>query len=142
MRIVPLTDRLSVTGQIRPEDMPDLAARGFRLVVGNRPDGEEPGQPRAAEVEAAATAAGLDYWFQPVTGAVIDEQAGTAFIRKLEQTEGPVIAHCRSGTRTTLLWALGAVATGTHSPAEVVERAAVAGYDLSPYLPRLAAAMR
>ena len=114
--------------QIVPSDIPGLAAAGIRLIVNNRPDGEEPGQPTSGEIEAAALAAGLDYRHIPVAGGF---PPGTveAMARALEQ--GPVLAFCRSGTRSTFLWALARAARG--APAgESVAAAAAAGYDLGP----------
>jgi uncharacterized protein (TIGR01244 family) len=140
MRIIPLTDGLAVAGQVLPEEMQDLAAQGYRAVIGNRPDDEEPGQPSSAEVAAAARAAGLEYIALPVTMATIDVPVATEFVEKLAQAPGPVLAHCRSGTRTTVLWALGSVATGKETPDSAIAKARAAGYDLAPYRARFAAA--
>lgn len=114
--------------QLRPADVPGLAARGVRLIVNNRPDGEEPGQPDSAEIEAAARAAGLDYLHLPVAGGFPAERI-EAMAGALER--GPVLAFCRSGTRSTFLWALARAARGA-SPEESAAAAAAAGYDLAP----------
>lgn len=109
-------------------DVDEAAAQGIRLIVNNRPDGEEAGQPLSAEIEAAARAAGLDYRHIPVAGGFAPERV-QAMAEALEQ--GPVLAFCRSGTRSTFLWALARAARGAPS-AETVAAAAAAGYDLGP----------
>jgi uncharacterized protein (TIGR01244 family) len=114
--------------QLTVADIGEAATAGIRLIVNNRPDGEEPGQPSSAQIEAAARAAGLDYRRIPVAGGFRPEQI-EAMARALEH--GPVLAFCRSGTRSTFLWALARAARG--APAEEsVAAAAAAGYDLGP----------
>lgn len=114
--------------QLTVDDIDEAAAAGIRLIVNNRPDGEEPGQPSSAEIEAAARAAGLDYRHIPIAGSFPPGQV-EAMARALER--GPVLAFCRSGTRSTFLWALARAALG--APAEQsVAAAAAAGYDLAP----------
>ena len=119
--------------QIIPGDLPDLVAQGIRLVVNNRPDGEEPGQPASAEIEAAAHAAGLDYLHVPVAGG-FPPSAVEAMAEALDH--GPVLAFCRSGTRSTFLWALARASRGADAET-LIRRAAEAGYDLRPLLPHL-----
>jgi len=114
--------------QIRPADIPALAAAGIRLIVNNRPDGEEPGQPASAEIEAAARAAGLDYRFIPVAGGLPAAQA-EAMAEALEA--GPLLAFCRSGTRSTYLWAIARASRGA-DPNTLIAQAAEADYDLRP----------
>ena len=109
-------------------DIDEAAALGIRLIVNNRPDGEEPGQPSSAEIEAAARAAGLDYRHIPVAGGLAPDKI-EAMAEALDQ--GPVLAFCRTGTRSTFLWALARASKG--APAEEsVAAAAAAGYDLGP----------
>lgn len=123
-----LEDNFFVSGQIAPADLPALAAQGFTLIVNNRPDGEEPDQPDASEIEAAAAEAGLAYRFVPV--AQLTPEAATG-MREALQTDNKVLAFCRSGTRSTYLWALARSGQG-HDVQTLVEAAADAGYDLSP----------
>ena len=119
--------------QLVAEAVPGLAAAGVRLIVNNRPDGEEPGQPASAEIEAAARAAGLDYRHIPV-GRGFPAASVEAMAEALER--GPALAFCRSGTRSAWLWALARASRG--APAEtLVRQAAGAGYDLRPLLPLL-----
>jgi uncharacterized protein (TIGR01244 family) len=119
--------------QIVSEDVFGLIGLGIRLLINNRPDGEEPGQPASAEIEAAARAAGLDYRHIPVAGGFPTAQV-EAMAEALEQ--GPVLLFCRSGTRSTCLWALARASNGA-DPARLVGQAAEAGYDLRPLLPLL-----
>jgi uncharacterized protein (TIGR01244 family) len=120
-----------VAGQISPGQVAEAAAQGVRLIVNNRPDGEEPGQPAAAEIGAAARAAGLEYVDIPIAGGISAAQVD-AMAQALEQ--GPVLAFCRSGTRSTWLWALARASTGA-DPATLLRQAAAAGYDLRTLLP-------
>jgi uncharacterized protein (TIGR01244 family) len=120
--------------QLKPADIPSVGASGIRLVVNNRPDGEEPGQPTSAEIESAARAAGLDYRHIPIAGGFPAAQV-EAMAEALEQ--GPALAFCRSGTRSTYLWALARCSRGA-DPEALVRRAAEAGYDLRPLIPYLA----
>jgi uncharacterized protein (TIGR01244 family) len=122
-----------VAGQVLPEEMEALAAAGVARIVNNRPDGEEPGQPPAAAVEAAARAAGLDYRHIPVASGIGEEEV-EAMADALADGRA-VLAFCKSGTRSAWLWAFARASRG--APAEeLVEQAAAAGYDLRPLLRR------
>ncbi len=114
--------------QLAVDDIDEAAASGIRLIVNNRPDGEEPGQPTSAEIEAAARAAGLDYRHIPIAGGFPPEQV-QAMAEAMEQ--GPILAFCRTGTRSTFLWALARSSRGATAE-ECVAAAAAAGYDLRP----------
>jgi uncharacterized protein (TIGR01244 family) len=127
-----VTDALQVSPQITPEEARAAAAAGVVLIINNRPDGEAPDQPTSAEVEAAARAAGADYLHLPVVGRPTPEQA-RAQAAAVAGANGPVLAFCRSGTRSITAWALGEAAAG-RDPAELVKLAAGAGYDLAPLL--------
>jgi uncharacterized protein (TIGR01244 family) len=113
-------------GPIAPDD---VAALPVSLIVNNRPDGEEEGQPRSADIEAAARAAGIAYRHIPVGG--FSEAQIEAMQAALTEADGPVLAFCRSGTRSTYLWALARARMG-EAAAELVAQAAAAGYDLRP----------
>ena len=125
-----LDESTFVAGQIRPEDVAAAAELGVTLIVNNRPDDEEPGQPPGAEIEAAARAAGVDYRFVPVSSGVSEAQIA-AMAEALETADGKVLAFCRSGTRSTMLWALARSQLGETGDS-LAEKAAAAGYDLSP----------
>ncbi|WEK48768.1 MAG: TIGR01244 family sulfur transferase [Candidatus Kaistia colombiensis] len=110
--LIKINDKLSVAGQIALEDFAVLAGLGFKAVINNRPEGEEPTQPASAEEAAAAADAGLFYAHIPVTGPSIREQDVRALQAVLAKSDGPVLAHCRSGTRSLTLFAIGEVLDG------------------------------
>jgi uncharacterized protein (TIGR01244 family) len=122
-----------VAGQIAPTDVAEAAAAGIKTIINNRPDGEEPGQPTSAEIETAARTAGLDYRHIPVAGGFSQAEV-EAMADALEQ--GPALAFCRSGTRSTYLWALARARQGEDGET-IVRAGAEAGYDLGPILPYL-----
>ncbi len=104
MTITPLAPDFSVAPQIRPEDLGPLKRAGYRAVVNNRPDGEEPGQPRSAELRRAAELAGLRYTYIPIAPGQMTEADARALRRFLAEASGPVLAFCRTGSRSTKLW--------------------------------------
>ena len=132
-----LTETVAVAGQIAPEDIATAARQGFSTVVNNRPDGEEFDQPACAAMRAAAAAAGLDYAAIPVAHGFTREQV-TAMAAVLDAATGPVLAFCRSGTRSTNLWALAEASRGGDAAA-IVAAAARGGYDVSGLHPTLVA---
>ncbi len=138
MDIRPLDEALSASPQIAPEDLPAIAAQGFRSVISNRPDSEEPGQPSAEALRQAAQAAGLAFAHVPVVGGAISDQDVADFRKALANLPQPVFGFCRTGTRTTTLWALANAAS--ESPDHLIDRAKTAGYDLGALRPRLAGA--
>ena len=124
-----VTDTFAVAPQISLSDLSELAALGFKRIVNNRPDGEQPGQPSSAEFATAAQALGLDYLHIPFQGGPGREQ--------LAQTEAwardpapKTLAFCRSGTRSITVWGLAQLKLGA-SPEAIIDQAAAAGYDLS-----------
>lgn len=129
MRMTKLDHDIFVAGQITANDVATAAAAGIRTLINNRPDGEEAGQPSSTEIEAAASANGLGYHHIPV--AVLDPGQVEAMAEALAASKGPVLAFCRSGTRSTYLWALARAAQGETGEA-LAGKAAAAGYDLSP----------
>lgn len=138
-----LTDTVSVAGQLTPADLTEAKRQGFALVVNNRPDGEAPGQPTDAAMAEAATANGLAYRSIPVAGGLAMPQV-EAMAAALAEAGGPVLAFCRSGTRSTNLWALAEASRGGDAEA-IVAAAAGGGYDvasMTPVLRQLAADSR
>jgi len=127
-----VTDHFSVAPQVTPEEAAAAVAGGVVLVINNRPDGEAPDQPASAEVEAAVRAAGADYLFIPVVGRPTPEQA-KAQAAAVDAAKGPVLAFCRSGTRSITAWAMGEAASGA-SKDDLLRAAIAAGYDLRPVL--------
>ena len=132
-----LDSTISVFGQIEPEDVAAAKAQGFTAIINNRPDDEQPGQPAGAEIEAAAKAAGMDYVAIPVDHSGFNEGQVAAMADALQKAQGPVLAFCRSGTRSTYLWALARHRLG-HDGEQLIAKAANAGYDLSAIRPILA----
>jgi uncharacterized protein (TIGR01244 family) len=130
-----LTPDISVAGQIAPEDCALAAAQGFVAIISNRPDGEAPGQPDAATMAAAAHAAGLRFCHIPIDHTGFAMPQVDAMAAELA-TGGPVLAFCRSGTRSANLWALAAAARGV-DPEVIVAAADQGGYDVSGMLPSL-----
>lgn len=126
-----LSDRVLASPQITPAEVAEAAALGVKLIVNNRPDGEEDGQPTGAEIEAAAQAAGIAYRAIPVSGGGFAEPQVRAMAEALASTDGPVLAYCRSGTRSTLLWSLVQASAG-RAPDDIAAAARAAGYDISP----------
>ena len=125
-----LDDRLNAAPQIALSEVAEAASRGYRAVISNRPDGEEPGQPTAEQMRQAAEAAGLAFRHIPVRPGALSEVEVDAMRAALDELPGPVLGFCRTGTRTTYLWAL-AVA-GTRPADEIIAAASAAGYDLTP----------
>jgi uncharacterized protein (TIGR01244 family) len=130
-----VTERLSVAPQLAPEDMAAAAQQGFVRVVCNRPDSEGPGQPSGGAMNAAAQAAGLEFVHIPFAG-MPDAATADAVFAAVSEAPGPVLAYCRSGTRSVTAWALGSLRAGDHDREALVALAAGAGYDLSAVLPR------
>jgi len=126
-----LDDRVMVSGQVAPHQVAELALQGVTMLVNNRPDGEEPGQPLAGEIEDAAAAAGIGYRFVPIIRGI-----GPADIEEMqkalrEASDGKLLAFCRSGTRSALAIALAKREEGA-SAEEVVEQLNQAGFDHGP----------
>ena len=133
-----IDDLVSVSPQIAPEDVADIAAAGFVGIVNNRPDGEDAGQPEGAAVRAAAEAAGLAYTEIPVTQAGFSHPQIDAMVQALDSAGGPVLAYCRSGTRSCNLWALVQAKQG-RDPDVLIAKGREAGYDLNGLRPLLEA---
>jgi len=128
-----VTDEFSVAPQITAADLVEARAQGFVLVINNRPDGEQPGQPTSAVIEAAARAAGLAYAHVPVVGGPGPDEVEDVRLA-IAEADGPVLAFCRSGARSIITWSIGQAITGAHSRGELISLAAAAGYDLSGVL--------
>jgi sulfide:quinone oxidoreductase len=130
-----LTPSLSVSPQLTEADIAQAARDGFRAIIDNRPDGEEPGQPSAAEMQAVAAAHGMGFAHVPTVGGKITDEDVALMAQALGDLEGPVLAYCRTGTRSTMLWAL--TRAGAQPADALITTAAEAGYDLTALRPRL-----
>ena len=126
-----LDDKVMVSGQVAPHEVAELAAQGVTVLVNNRPDGEEPGQPLASEIEDAAAAAGIGYRFVPIIRGIgpadVEEMQGAL----REAHGGKLLAFCRTGTRSALAIALANREDGA-SLEEVVQKLNQAGFDHAP----------
>ena len=126
-----LNDKTLVAGQIAPEDVPALKELGVTLIVNNRPDGEDVGQPESEEIEAAAREHGIEYRHVPIARGL-----GPSDIEAMREAmhsvrEGKMFAFCRSGNRSALAWAVAKSEDGV--PREELNRmASAAGFDLGP----------
>lgn len=128
-----VTDDYAVAPQISPQDIATAAAQGFVLVINNRPDGESPDQPDSATMAAAAKAAGVGYLYNPVRGGPNPENIAVQ-AEAVANAKGPVLAFCRSGTRSIVTWSVGQAQSGARPRDELVRLGAGAGYDLAPIL--------
>jgi uncharacterized protein (TIGR01244 family) len=124
-----INDHVSVSPQISPEDIKAIKAQGFVAIINNRPDGESPDQPTNAALETAAHEAGLSYHFIPLGREGVSSDMIEKTKEVLEGSTGPVFCFCRSGTRSTTLWALSQA--GKAPANEIISAAAHAGYDMS-----------
>lgn len=131
MQPVKITDKLSVASQPAIEEFDGLAKAGFKSIINNRPDGEDQLQPGSAAEQRAAAAAELGYTHIPVTGATITDADVQRFQAAVEAADGPVLAHCKGGTRSLSLFVLGEVLAGRMKADEVRAFGARHGFDLA-----------
>ncbi len=127
---IPLAENFWVSPQISAADLATAKAKGVTLVINNRPDGEEPGQPRGAEIEAAAKALGLAYVAIPVGPMGVSAQHLDAFDTAMKANKGGVLAFCRSGTRSTVVRAMSEARKG-RAVDDIISEAAEAGYNIA-----------
>lgn len=125
-----LSQDFAVSPQLSLGDIACAAAEGFKTIIKNRPEGEEPGLPTEAEMMSAARSAGITFRSLPFQGppppAVVAET-----VLLMEQATGPILAYCRSGTRSAMAWGMAQALAGAASPDQIIASAARAGYDLS-----------
>jgi uncharacterized protein (TIGR01244 family) len=131
-----LVEGIYASPQIGLAEVAEAARMGVTLIINNRPEDESPDQVPGPEIESAARAAGIAYVAIPVTHAGFSEPQVTAMADALAAATGPVLAYCRSGTRSTLLWSLAKASKGAN-PDDLAAAAASAGYDLTPVRPLL-----
>jgi uncharacterized protein (TIGR01244 family) len=139
-QLVSLGPGMSVTGRLDGPEIQALARAGVRTIINNRPDGEDQGQLPAAEARRIAETQGLTYHHIPITAATLSRGDVDAFTAALRYSPMPIVAHCRSGTRSTLLWALSRMREGA-DPLSLVAEAARHGIDIAS-LPAVAARLR
>lgn len=130
-----LTSKFAVSAQITMSEVPEIAKLGFKTIINNRPDDEAEDQPSSAQLAEAAHKEGIEYHHQPVISGNITDQDVDTFAQLLDKIDGPVFAFCRTGTRSSVLWALSQV--GVLETDEILSRCQQAGYDLSKIRPRM-----
>ena len=130
MNIKQVVDGVAVAEQISASDVDQLAAEGFRSIICNRPDGESADQPDYVDIKLAAGRNGMQIRGVPVVSGKIANADVAAFAQALQDLPGPVLAYCRSGTRSIQLWALASASQGV-AAADIVNAARQAGYDLA-----------
>jgi uncharacterized protein (TIGR01244 family) len=129
-----ITTDIMVAPQISVDAVAEAKAAGVALIINNRPEGESDDQIPGADIEAAARAAGMEYIAIPITHSGFSQPQVMAMVAALQGAQGKILAYCRSGTRSTLLWALAESAQGG-DPDALTNMAAKAGYDVSPVRP-------
>ncbi len=132
-----LTEGLSVAPQISPADVAGIAEAGYLSIICNRPDGEATDQPSFAAIAEAAAAVGIACHNLPIVPGQLSDADAETFGRLLEELPAPVLAFCRTGTRSTTLWCLAQA--GSAPTVEILGTAASAGYDLSALTGRIEA---
>lgn len=137
MDIRQLTPHLAVSPQISPDEIPQIKAAGFTTVICNRPDSEVPPALQSAEMAAAVEAAGLTFVVNPAVHTAMTPELIARQKAAIAEAEGPVLAYCQSGTRSTVIWMLGEAETT--APDTLIETAAQAGYQLAALQPQLEA---
>jgi uncharacterized protein (TIGR01244 family) len=131
-----LSEGFWASPQLDTGDVEEASEKGFSLVINNRPEDEAADQPSGESIREAARQAGLGYAAIPITHAGFSEAQVEELTRLLGETDGKILAYCRSGTRSTLLWALAQANMG-RDPDEIARAAEAAGYDVSPVRPAM-----
>ncbi|MDZ7645029.1 MAG: TIGR01244 family sulfur transferase [Woeseiaceae bacterium] len=140
MDIRPLSADYAVSPQLGVDDIVRAKDDGFRVIINNRPDGEEPGQPAAADLATAARDCGLDWHDVPIGPAGITAESLATFRDALAASDGPALAFCKSGMRSAAIWAF---ALAPHADIDaLLTKTREAGYDLGGLRPGLEAAAR
>ena len=140
MDIKSLTSNLSIGPQVLVSDMPTIAQAGFKAIICNRPDGEGPDQPSFQDIEQAAKQNGLQAMYLPTESGKVRDEEGQAFGQLLNTLPGPVLAYCRTGMRSTTLWALSQA--GITPLPQILEASHKAGFDLKDLEQRMANASK
>jgi len=126
-----LFNNIYVAGQITANDFPALAEAGIKIIINNRPDNEEPGQLSSVEAQALAQENGITYHYLPMAnGQPLPENLVSDFKAIVDDNDAPILTHCRSGMRSSFLWALGQIPTGSISADQAIEAAHNAGIPL------------
>lgn len=126
-----ISSKFYLTGQINPGDLAGYQAAGIKTIINNRPDDEEPGQVSSQTMADAARELGMDYHYLPMAnGQPLPETLVDDFKAVMDNTDEPVLAHCRSGMRSSFIWALGQIPTGSISVDDAIEKVQAVGIPL------------
>ena len=136
MEIKTINAEISVAPQITPDEVQKLADQGFRALICNRPDGEEADQPNFLEIEAAAKKAGLEIRNLPTVSGKVSDQDAADFGAAMQELPRPILAYCRTGTRSATLWSLSQA--NRMSVADILAATKAAGYDMGGAVRRIA----
>ncbi|QFS84023.1 Beta-lactamase hydrolase-like protein [Roseivivax sp. THAF40] len=136
MELKTISPKVTVSPQITPEDIPAIAAQGFRAIICNRPDGEGADQPSFEEIEAAAKAAGIEARYVPVQSGMVSDADVADFGAALNDLQRPVLAYCRTGTRSATLWSFHE--SKKRPMSEILAATQAAGYDMNGVARRIA----
>ncbi len=136
MDLKKITDKVSVSPQITAKDMEAIKAAGFRAIICNRPDGEGADQPSFEEIETAARNAGIEARYVPVTSGMVKDEDVSAFSAALKDLQRPVLAYCRTGTRSATLWSFHE--SKKRPMSEILAATKAAGYDMNGVARRIA----
>lgn len=136
MDIKKISEKVSVSAQITVADMAALKAAGIKAIICNRPDGEGADQPSFAEIEQAAQKLGIEARYVPVVAGKVSDEDGAAFGAALQNIPRPVLAYCRTGTRSATLWS---ISHAKKKPLpEILAATKAAGYDMNAVARRIA----
>jgi len=135
--IAKLEDDFYAAPQPSEDDFAEFAAQGIKTIINNRPDDEEPGQMSAARGRELAEKHGMEYHHIPMTVPTLSPELIAQFEKVVTTAPRPIVAHCRSGTRSCVLWSLTEAGRGARSVDETLTCAASGGYDLSQMRPMI-----
>ena len=130
-----ITDNVSVCAQVFPEQIDFIKQSGFKTIINNRPDMEKPGQPFAGDIEKLAREAGMNYVHLPMQPGQITPELLASMAETIENSDGPVVAHCATGMRSTILWCF--VNVKEMGVDGVMSAATAAGMDVEKIRPAL-----
>ena len=135
MQFNTITETVTASPQVCPDDLTAIREAGYRAVICNRPDGEAADQPTFEEIEAAAHKAGLEARYLPIVAGKVSDADADAFDAALTELPGPVLAYCRTGTRSATLWSLASA--DRLDPSEILSKTKAAGYDMAGVVRRI-----
>lgn len=133
MHITPLTNNVFIGSQIHAEDIAELKKHNITAVINNRPDSEDPNQPTNQDISLLMQQHHLLYYHIPISGTNVSLEDMHQLVTILNSATGPVFLYCRSGTRSSLLWALTASRYGLSTPQSIIKICLEAGYNFQPF---------